>query len=75
MTRTRGAVLAVVVVAQVGLFAAAQADLRRRPAGQVNGSKRLWRLATFLNFVGPVAYFARGRRDVAPGVDQTAAGG
>ena len=44
---------------------AALIDLARRPAEQVRGSKRLWRLAiTFINAFGavPVLYFLKGRR-------------
>lgn len=44
---------------------AALVDLRRRPAEQVNGSKRLWGLAIVLvNSAGavPFLYFVKGRR-------------
>ena len=41
---------------------AALADLRRRPAEQINGSKRLCVAASFVNFAGPIAYFAFGRK-------------
>ena len=47
---------------QFGLLGAALADLSRRRPDQVNGSKALWAAAVFINFVGPLAYFARGRR-------------
>jgi bacteriorhodopsin len=43
------------------LLAAALLDLRRRPSEQVRGSK-LWAVAALVNFVGPLAYFAFGRR-------------
>jgi hypothetical protein len=52
---------------QVGLFVAAQVDLARRPADQVVGSKAGWRTIAFLNFIGPAAYFWRGRRKPATG--------
>jgi hypothetical protein len=48
--------------AQVGLQAAALLDLRRRPASEVTGSKRLWVGLSFVNFLGPLAYFLAGRR-------------
>lgn len=44
---------------------AALRDLRRLPADQVNGSKRLWALAIMLiNSAGtvPILYLLRGRR-------------
>jgi bacteriorhodopsin len=44
------------------LLAAALLDLRRRPSEQVRGSKKLWAVAALVNFVGPLAYFAFGRR-------------
>ena len=48
---------------QLLLAAAALLDLRRRPAEQVRGSKKLWAAAAaFVNLVGPLAYFAFGRR-------------
>jgi hypothetical protein len=40
-------------------------DLRRRPAAEIRGSKKVWALAiSFVNSAGavPVAYFLRGRR-------------
>lgn len=59
--RTRGLVLLAGVV-QAGLLVAAQLDLTWRPGDQVAGSKTAWRWATLINFVGPLAYFRRGRR-------------
>ena len=47
---------------QVALLGAALIDIRRRPAEQINGSKKLWTLAAFINFVGPIAYFVFGRK-------------
>lgn len=60
-TEQRAAVVGAAVV-QVGLLAAALTDLRRRPSAQVNGSKAMWAALSFVNFVGPLAYFAFGRR-------------
>jgi hypothetical protein len=47
---------------QVALLVAALWDIRRRPQDQINGSKRLWTLAAFINFIGPIAYFTWGRK-------------
>lgn len=47
---------------QISLTIAALRDLRRRPAEQVKGRKSLWVAASFVNFVGPLSYFAFGRR-------------
>ena len=49
-------------VVQVLLALAAVLDLWRRPARKVNGPKKLWFAASFVNFVGPLAYFAFGRK-------------
>ncbi|MEV5569225.1 PLD nuclease N-terminal domain-containing protein [Spirillospora sp. NPDC052269] len=51
-------------VVQWVLAIAALVDLRRRPAEEVRGSKRVWRVAAFVNFAGPVAYFLFGRKKV-----------
>lgn len=52
----------VVGLAQVTLTAAAYRDLARRPAEEVNGPKAAWGLAILVNWVGPLTYFAKGRR-------------
>ncbi len=60
-TRQRRSILAAGLL-QVLLAAAALLDLRRRPSDQVRGPKQLWAAATLVNFIGPLAYFALGRR-------------
>ena len=55
----------VVGCVQLSLAATAWTDLARRPAEEVNGSKAMWAAVIAVNFFGPVAYFARGRR-IAP---------
>lgn len=47
---------------QMTLLAAALLDIRRRPAEQINGTKRMWTLLVFINYVGPIAYFLFGRK-------------
>lgn len=37
-------------------------DLTHRPAERVRGPKAAWVLASFIQPVGPLAYFAKGRR-------------
>lgn len=61
---SRGQRRAVVALgaAQLSLQAAALIDLARRPAAEVDGDKRVWAAVTFVNWFGPLAYFARGRR-------------
>jgi hypothetical protein len=49
-------------VIEVALLVATLADIKRRPADQVRGSRRLWTALAFVNIIGPIAYFAFGRR-------------
>jgi hypothetical protein len=52
----------VVGAIQLSLLIAAQRDISRRPAEQIRGNKIMWRLISFLNFIGPGSYFAFGRK-------------
>ena len=67
---TSGQQTAILVVGciQLSLAASAWADLARRPASEVAGSKARWAAIIAINFVGPLAYFARGRRVEVPEV-------
>jgi hypothetical protein len=56
----RGIVFSSVV--QFALLSAALVDIWRRPEEKIRGSKRLWALAAFVNFVGPIAYFSFSRK-------------
>jgi hypothetical protein len=47
---------------EIAMLAATLVDIKRRPADQINGSKRMWTALAFINIVGPIAYFAFGRR-------------
>ncbi|HAG60713.1 MAG TPA: hypothetical protein DEP82_15610 [Arthrobacter bacterium] len=49
-------------IAQVTLMLAAQRDISKRPADQINGPKAAWRVAALINFVGPMGYFILGRK-------------
>jgi hypothetical protein len=62
LTSSQKTVVILLGFLQFVLLIAALGDIRRRPAEQINGSKRLWTLATFVNFVGPLAYFIFGRK-------------
>ncbi|HAY42236.1 MAG TPA: hypothetical protein DCY59_01160 [Micrococcaceae bacterium] len=52
----------VTAIIELTLTIAALRDLRKRPAEQVKGSKKLWALASFINIFGPISYFLFGRR-------------
>jgi len=53
-----------VAVAETALKIAMLVDLKRRPAAQVKGSKRVWAASALVNSAGiiPVASFVFGRR-------------
>jgi Phospholipase_D-nuclease N-terminal len=57
---------------QLTLLAAALFDIARRPRDQIKGPKPVWVGVSFINFIGPAAYFIFGRRR-SPGL--TEAGG
>ena len=59
LSRTLIVVLGVV---EVALLVATLTDIRRRPADQIKGSKRMWSALAFVNIVGPLAYFTLGCR-------------
>jgi bacteriorhodopsin len=59
--RSRSLIVAVGVV-EVILLAATLIDIKRRPADQIKGSKRMWTALAFINIVGPISYFTFGRR-------------
>ena len=62
LTGAQQAGLGLLGMVQLGLLVAAQIDLPRRPDEQVNGPKAVWRAVALINFFGPLAYFAIGRR-------------
>jgi hypothetical protein len=47
---------------QVTLQAAALWDLRHRSDSELRGSRRWWIVASFVNYLGPIAYVVVGRR-------------
>ena len=63
-----------IIAAAIGeavLKTAVLIDIRRRPASQIRGSKRMWIIAAVLvnsAGIGPLSYFAFGRRRHAGGV-------
>lgn len=59
--RQKTAVLVATSV-QVSLLLTALTDIYRRPAEEIRGRKWAWAAISFVNFVGPISYFAFGRR-------------
>lgn len=62
LSRRRRQLIVVTGVVEVSLLVAALIDIRRRPADQIRGSKRLWTGLAFINGIGPISYFVFGRR-------------
>ena len=46
----------------LGVLAAVLLDIRRRAPDRIRGSKRLWRLAAFVQPIGPISYVLFGRK-------------
>ncbi|WP_309080602.1 PLDc N-terminal domain-containing protein [Zhihengliuella sp.] len=63
LTRQQKWRLGVLGVAQLALQFVVLRDIAERPAEEVNGPKAGWIAASFLNFGGPLAYLAFGRRN------------
>lgn len=62
LTVAQKRIIYVAGAAEVVANSAALRDLARRPADQVRGSKAAWVVAFFVQPVGPLAYFAAGKR-------------
>ena len=74
--RSRKVIIAT-AIGEAILKTAVLIDIRRRPASQIRGSKRMWIVAAVLvnsAGVGPLSYFAFGRRPHAEGVQLAAPG-
>lgn len=54
--------IVILSMAQFALTAAAYRDLIKRPADQVDGPKVAWGVALLVHWIGPIAYFAKGRK-------------
>lgn len=65
MSAGRKLLVVVMGVAQTALAATAWRDLAKRPASQVNGKKGVWAAIIAVNWIGPIAYFVKGRRATA----------
>lgn len=47
---------------EFGLLAAALWDLSKRSPEEVRGSRRMWAVLVFIEWIGPIAYFTIGRK-------------
>jgi hypothetical protein len=55
-------VLGVIAVVHVAVMTLTWRDLKNRPAGDVRGNKKVWRVASAVNTGGSAAYWIFGRR-------------
>lgn len=62
LTPWRRTEISAAAAVQLALLVAALRDLLRRPAAELTAPKAVWVAACFVNFVGPLTYFAAGRR-------------
>ena len=63
LTERQQIAIVVVGVIQVGLLGAALVDIYRRSDEELTASKGAWTAISFVNFLGPIAYFMFGRVD------------
>ena len=63
LTDTQKTAIVLLGTLQVILMAAALWDIHHRSTDEIYGSKRTWKVAAFLNFIGPAAYFLFGRKN------------
>lgn len=56
------ALVVTAAIAELSLKILALIDIKRRPAELIRGPKNLWRAAMAVNLIGPVSYFAFGRK-------------
>jgi len=61
-SRPKRIALVALVLAEAGLAALTWRDLRRRPAEEIRGSKRFWRVISTINPGNSVAYWLVGRK-------------
>ena len=66
--------IVIAAIIQFCLLGAALWDLRQRSAQELNGSKEMWAVLSFVNFFGPILYFLFGiKRGQLPVAGQASA--
>jgi len=68
LSQGQRSVIVAVAAVETALKIAMLVDLKRRPAVQVKGSKRVWAASAIVNSAGiiPLSYFVLGRRSPSP---------
>ena len=63
LSKTQQNAIRIAAVVQLKLLTMALWDIWHRPVDQIRGDRRLWTLASFVSFAGPIAYFFFGRKE------------
>ena len=61
-TGCQRAAIVALALTQFGLLAAALWDVAHRKAEEVRGPRAMWAALSFIDFIGPIAYFTIGRK-------------
>lgn len=62
LSEAKQVAIVVLSVVQIALLLAALWDIYRQPPEKINGAKGWWSLVSFINYLGPIAYFTFGRK-------------
>jgi len=62
LSPAKRALISVGAITQFALQGYVLRDLKKRSAAGVRGPKKAWVAASFLNYVGPIAYLVVGRK-------------
>ena len=63
LTEKQQIAIVVTGIIQAGLLSAALVDIYRRTEEELTASKGAWTAISFVNFLGPIAYFLFGRKE------------
>jgi hypothetical protein len=62
LTRPQKAGIIALSLVQLGLLIAALRDIRQRSDSEIKGNRKMWMALSFIDFIGPLAYFRFGRK-------------
>jgi hypothetical protein len=62
LSQGQRAVVIIMGSIQILLLSLALLDIRKRSSDEIVGSKTMWAMISFINFLGPLAYFLFGRK-------------
>ncbi len=62
LTRPQKAGIIALSLVQLGLLIAALRDIRQRGDSEIKGNRKMWMALSFIDIIGPLAYFRFGRK-------------